>query len=58
MRLVMLLLTRLIFITNPVVITYHVDFQYKSGWYYKSCSLLQVGAIKGSYMRVFTVAQI
>ena len=29
-------------ITNPVVITYHVDFYCKSGWYYTSCCLLQI----------------
>ena len=32
----------MIFITNPVVITYHVDFYYKSGWYYNCCCLLQI----------------
>ena len=41
-----LLHIRLIFITNPVVITYHVDFYYKSGWYYKSCCLLQIRVIQ------------
>ena len=29
-------------ITNPVVITYHVDFYCKSGWFYTSCCLLQI----------------
>ena len=48
MRLVILLPIRLIFITNPVVITHHVDFQYKSGWYYKSCSLLQIKIVHRS----------
>ena len=40
-----LFITNYKLITNPVVITYHVDFYYKSGWYYTSCCLLQIRVI-------------